>query len=59
MRHANAIKDLLIESLQASSVRLKVSLKKADLSSAVEVVGIGGKIRSGRVGAFEIQVIHL
>ncbi|CAM9703866.1 unnamed protein product, partial [Hapterophycus canaliculatus] len=61
-RHANAVKELLIESLRESPIRLAVILKRAPLrlnTSSRDGRGCSAAASSGRdrrVGAFEIQV---
>eukprot|EP00904_Undaria_pinnatifida_P012546 jgi/Undpi1/8421/HiC_scaffold_25.g10889.m1 len=55
LRHANAVKELLIESLRRAPIRLAVVLKRADLQSEPAVGGGGVKLPR-RVGAFEVQV---
>lgn len=63
LRQANAVKELLIESLRESPVRLAVVLKKSPLRSTASARACGGggggsvsTIRQRRVGAFEVQV---
>lgn len=64
LRHANAVKGLLIESLRDSSIRLAVILKKAPLRPKPSPSSRDGRCcsatasarRDRRVGAFEVQV---
>ena len=57
LRHANAVRELLIESLRQAPIRLAVVLKRAALQSDASVGGGGrGPKIPRRVGAFEVQV---
>lgn len=65
LRQANAVKELLVESLQESPVRLAIVLKKSPVRSKASPPGCGGggggeasvsAVRQRRVGAFEVQV---
>ena len=68
MRQANAAKEVLVEGLRESPIRLAVVLKKAMVRSKTLPPGCGGSSlaeggastsRQRRVGAFEVQVITM